>query len=201
MRAAWKRLAVEALAIGVALIVGCGRATPASLATYSAPPPMAIDPNKTYIATIETEKGVMRFRLLPDKAPQTVNNFVFLANRGFYDGLAFHRVVPGFVAEGGAPFADRGGGPGYSIPVELSDAKHEPGALAMARPLGEEESSSSKFYIAYQELAELDGKYTVFGRMIEGMDVLQKLTPRRRGSGVRPDNILSIRVRELQTSS
>jgi len=180
------------------LLAGCG-GTPAPTATpgrktYAAPPPMAIDPNRTYVAVIETEKGTMRFELFPKVAPQTVNSFVFLAREGFYNGLTFHRVIPGFVAQGGAPQGDTGG-PGYRLPAEFSNLKHKAGTLAMAR--GEDPNSAgSQFYICYQEQPSLDGDYTIFGQMLEGMEVLQKLTPREPGSDKPGDRILRIAIEE-----
>ncbi|MFQ6059373.1 MAG: peptidylprolyl isomerase [Anaerolineae bacterium] len=151
---------------------------PVSRKTYSQPPTMTIDVNKTYVATIETDKGDIVIELYPQDAPQTVNNFVFLAREGFYDGLTFHRVEPGFVIQGGDPKGDGTGGPGYTLPAEIK-RPHPEGAVAMAR-LGddvnpERRSSGSQFYITLAPQPSLDGKYTVFGQVTEGMDVVRSI--------------------------
>jgi cyclophilin family peptidyl-prolyl cis-trans isomerase len=153
-------------------------ATPIGRKTYSAPPPMAIDVGKTYVATIETEKGDIVMELYPEDAPQTVNNFVFLAREGFYDGLVFHRVEPGFVIQGGDPQGDGSGGPGYTLPAEI-ERLHTEGALAMARrgdaANPERESNGSQFYITLAPQPNLDEQYTVFGQVTEGMDVVSSI--------------------------
>jgi peptidyl-prolyl cis-trans isomerase B (cyclophilin B) len=111
-------------------------------------------------------------------APQTVNNFVFLARQGFYDGLTFHRVEPGFVIQGGDPTGTGAGGPGYNVPAEIQ-LPHVEGAIAMARRADEvnptRASSGSQFYIALAPTPFLDGAYTVFGQVSEGMDVVQSI--------------------------
>ncbi len=144
---------------------------------YKAAPPMTIDVNKTYTATIKTAKGDIVAELYPKDAPQTVNNFVFLARDGFYNGLTFHRVVPNFVIQGGDPAGNGTGGPGYTIPPEIK-AKHTKGALAMARrggPAQTTPSSGSQFYITLEPQPGLDGDYTVFGQVTQGQDVVQKI--------------------------
>ena len=144
---------------------------------YKSAPPMTIDVNKTYIATIKTAKGDIIAELYPKDAPQTVNNFVFLARDGFYNNLTFHRVVPGFVIQGGDPLGTGTGGPGYNIPPEIK-AKHTLGALAMARtsgPAATTPSSGSQFYITLAPQPGLDGQYTVFGQVTQGMDVVQQI--------------------------
>jgi len=142
--------------------------------TYDAPPPMSIDAAKHYTATIETAKGNIVLELYPKVAPQTVNSFVFLAGEGFYDGLTFHRVVPGFVVQGGDPQGNGTGGPGYTLPAEFSDVKHITGTLAMART-SDPNSAGSQFYITLAPTPHLDGQYTVFGQVREGMDVVQSI--------------------------
>jgi cyclophilin family peptidyl-prolyl cis-trans isomerase len=155
---------------------------------YSAAPPMTIDPNKTYRATIETSKGNIVIDLYPKDAPQHVNNLVFLARQGFYDGLTFHRYEPGFVIQGGDPLGNGTGGPGYTIPPEIKRT-HPAGALAMARRGGPPEttpSSGSQFYITLDATPNLDGGYTSFGQVtpesmavvmqIRKDDVIQKIT-------------------------
>ena len=144
--------------------------------TYVVPPPMTIDVDKQYAATIETEKGDIVLELFVDDAPRTVNNFVFLAREGFYNGTTFHRVIPGFMAQGGDPTGTGTGGPGYAFEDEFSQRSHTAGALSMAN--SGPNTNGSQFFIAYAPQAHLDGKHTVFGQVIEGMDVLNKLTAR-----------------------
>jgi peptidylprolyl isomerase len=134
---------------------------------YSAPPEMQIDPDKTYVATISTVKGDIVVQLDANAAPLTVNNFVFLAKQGFYDGLTFHRVEPGFVIQGGDPAGTGGGGPGYTVPAEIQ-LPHVEGAIAMAR-------RGDQFYITLAPTPFLDEGYTAFGHVIEGMEVVQSI--------------------------
>jgi peptidyl-prolyl cis-trans isomerase B (cyclophilin B) len=134
--------------------------------------------NKT--ALIKTGKGEIIIEFYPEQTPLTVSNFIYLARQGFYNGLTFHRVEPGFVVQGGDPKGDGTGGPGYVIPAEINpDLKHLKGAVAMARLPDqinpERNSSGSQFYIALDELPDLDGAYTVFGRVVSGMDVVEKI--------------------------
>ena len=141
-------------------------------------PPMTIDLHRTYTATLTTSKGNLVVSLDANAAPQTVNNFVFLANQGFYDGLTFHRIEPGFVIQGGDPLGTGGGGPGYTVPAEIK-LPHVEGAIAMAR-LGDQvnpkhDSSGSQFYITLAATPFLDGQYTVFGRVTKGMDVVKRI--------------------------
>ncbi|MBI2872755.1 MAG: peptidylprolyl isomerase [Chloroflexi bacterium] len=138
---------------------------------------MAIDPNKTYRAVLKTQRGDIVVELLPKEAPATVNSFVFLARQGFYDNTTFHRVLPGFMAQGGDPTGTGRGGPGYNVPDEISDLKHETGVLSMANT-GRPNTGGSQFFITYAPTPHLDGGYTIFGRVIEGMDALKRLTPR-----------------------
>lgn len=144
---------------------------------YKSAPAMTIDVSKTYVATIKTAKGNIVAELYPKDAPQTVNNFVFLARDGFYNNLTFHRVVPGFVVQGGDPVGDGTGGPGYDIPPEIK-GKHTKGALAMARrggPAQTTPSSGSQFYITLAPQPSLDGQYTTFGQVTQGMDIVEKI--------------------------
>ena len=145
---------------------------------YKAPPPMTVDAKKNYVATITTSKGNIVVSLDPSAAPQTVNNFVFLANQGFYDGLTFHRVEPGFVIQGGDPLGKGTGGPGYTVPAEIK-LTHVEGAIAMARLSDQvnpkRESSGSQFYITLAATPFLDGQYTAFGKVTSGMDVVKKI--------------------------
>lgn len=145
---------------------------------YSQPPDMQIDPAKAYQATIATEKGDIVVELDAEAAPQTVNNFVFLAREGFYDGLTFHRVVPGFVIQGGDPLGSGRGGSGYTVEEEIG-LEHVKGAIAMARRGDqvnpEKASSGSQFYITLEATPNLDGGYTVFGNVVEGTDVVESI--------------------------
>ena len=165
--------------------VGCGPGKPAMPANpadradmYSQPPAMQIDASKTYVATISTAKGDIVVQLDASAAPLTVNNFVFLARQGFYDGLTFHRVEPGFVIQGGDPLGTGGGGPGYTVPAEIQ-LPHVEGAIAMARKADQvnptRASSGSQFYITLAPTPFLDGGYTAFGHVTEGMDVVQSI--------------------------
>lgn len=142
-----------------------------------APPPMTVDVTKKYIATIHTAKGNIVVELDPSAAPQTVNNFVYLAMSGFYDGLTFHRVEPNFVIQGGDPAGNGTGGPGYDVPPEIKLA-HIDGAIAMARtsgPPATTPNSGSQFYITIGAQPALDNQYTVFGKTIAGLDVVRKI--------------------------
>jgi len=147
---------------------------------YNSPPEMMIDENKKYVATIKTNKGDIVVELDPLYAPQHVNNFVFLAKQGFYDGLTFHRHVPGFVIQGGDPQGTGTGGPGYRIPAEIG-LQHNEGAIAMARQGDqvnpERKSSGSQFYITLAPTHNLDGQYSVFGQVTKGFeDVVMTIT-------------------------
>lgn len=148
---------------------------------YNSLPEMSIDDSKQYIATIYTAKGEIVMELDALYAPQHVNNFVFLAKEGFFDGLTFHRYDPGFVIQGGDPLGVGTGGPGYRIPAEIG-LLHEKGAVAMARQGDamnpEKKSSGSQFYITLKATPFLDGDYSVFGKVVAGMDVVQQI---RRG--------------------
>ena len=141
--------------------------------TYTAPPPMMIDPTKHYTATITTPRGDIVIKLRPDLAPQTVNNFVFLAREGFYDGLTWHRVLPNFMAQGGDPEGTGRGGPGYTIPDEFTDKVlfDRPGIVAMARP-NQPNSAGSQFFITTAPAPHLNGQYTIFGEVVEGQEVV-----------------------------
>jgi len=167
--------------IGVTLLsASCGQAPEPAPApkpkTYSSPPPMVIDTSKQYIATIETEKGNLVLELFAKDVPVTVNNFVFLAREGFYDGSTFHRVIPGFMAQGGDPTGTGRGGPGYTFKDEFTKHTHIAGTLSMAN--AGPNTNGSQFFITYAPQHPLDSKHSVFGQLIAGMDVLKKLTPR-----------------------
>lgn len=162
-------------------------------------PPMTIDPSKSYMATIETEKGDIELELLPDVAPIAVNSFVFLANKGWYDGVTFHRVLPGFVAQGGDPTGTGSGGPGYAFDNEISpDLKFDQaGLFAMAN--SGPGSNGSQFFITFTPLPNLDGGYTIFGRVVSGMEVVESLTerdPNQNPNSPPGDKILGVTVEE-----
>jgi len=144
--------------------------------TYSAPPAMQIDPSKNYTATIETEKGDLVLELFAADVPVTVNNFVFLAREGFYDGTTFHRVIlepEPFMAQGGDPTGTGAGGPGYSFKDEFTEHSHVTGALSMANAGAN--TNGSQFFICYSPQPHLDGRHSVFGQLTEGMDVLLQI--------------------------
>jgi len=145
---------------------------------YSACPPMEIDPARTYIATLHTEKGDIVIELLPDVAPLAVNSFVFLAREGWFDGVTFHRVIPRFVAQGGDPSGTGLGGPGYAFKNEVSeDLKFDSAGLVAMANSGPD-TNGSQFFITLGEAPHLNGGYTIFGRVISGMEVAESLTPR-----------------------
>lgn len=136
---------------------------------------------KNPIVTITMENGdVMKAELYPEIAPNTVNNFISLINKGFYNGLIFHRVIYGFMIQGGCPQGIGTGGPGYTIPGEFTqngfknDLKHTPGVLSMARAM-HPDSAGSQFFIMHQTSPHLDGSYAGFGKVIEGLDVVNKI--------------------------
>ncbi len=147
------------------------------------------------IVTIEMENGdVMKAELYPEIAPNTVNNFISLINKGYYDGVIFHRVIRGFMLQGGDPDGTGMGGPGYSIKGEFSsngfknDLKHEPGVLSMARTMFPD-SAGSQFFIMHQTSPHLDGDYAAFGKVIEGMDVVNKIAETETDYSDRPLNV------------
>jgi cyclophilin family peptidyl-prolyl cis-trans isomerase len=162
-------------------------------------PPMTIDPTKQYVATLHTEKGDIIMELYADKAPLTVNSFIFLAENGWFDGVTFHRVIPNFVAQTGDPSDTGYGTPGYAFKNEISpDLKYDgPGVVGMANAGAD--SNGSQFFITYSAQPTLDGGYTIFGHVIEGMDVVNSLTPRNpaENADLPPgDKILSVTIEE-----
>ena len=153
--------------------------------TYSAAPPMAIDKNKTYTATMKTNFGDIVIQLAAIQAPQTVNNFVFLAKDGFYDGVVFHRVVKGFMIQGGDPTGTGAGGPGYRFADELPKAlDYTKGTIAMAN--AGPNTGDSQFFINLVNNNYLDKKHPVFGTVVEGMDVVDLIAKTRTGPDNRP---------------
>ena len=141
---------------------------------WSSPPPMTIDQNKKYTTTIKTNYGDIVLQLFPKDAPVTVNNFVFLARQGFYDGVKFHRVVKGFVIQGGDPTGTGTGGPGYRFADEKITRDYIAGTLAMANAGAD--TNGSQFFITLVDLSSrLPKKYTIFGQVTSGFDVVQKI--------------------------
>lgn len=145
---------------------------------WSTPPAMAIDPKKSYTATFKTEKGDIVVQLHADKVPNTVNNFVFLAKQGYYDGTIFHRVINDFMAQGGDPTGTGSGGPGYEFADEFHPTlRHDkPGVLSMAN--AGPATNGSQFFITHVPTPWLDNKHSVFGLVTGGMDVLMSIPAR-----------------------
>ena len=144
------------------------------------------------IVTIKMhDGGVIKAELYPEIAPNTVNNFVDLVNKGFYNGLIFHRVIPGFMIQGGCPQGNGTGGPGYSIPGEFAangytnDLRHTRGVLSMARAM-HPDSAGSQFFIMHDDAPHLDGQYAAFGQVLEGMDVVDQIANTKTGWGDKP---------------
>lgn len=142
---------------------------------WSKPPAMEIDPAKNYQATIETTRGTIILALYPQHAPKTVNNFVFLARQGFYDGLKFHRVISNFMIQGGDPTGTGAGGPGYKFEDETraNPLKHETGVISMANAGAN--TNGSQFFITHAPQPHLNGRHTVFGKVIDGQDVVNAI--------------------------
>lgn len=163
---------------------------------YSAAPEMVIDPAKSYQAVIKTEKGDMRMNLFAEEAPVTVNNFVFLAREGFYNDTMFHRVIDGFMAQGGDPTGSGTGGPGYQFEDEVDNdlSFDRRGLLAMAN--AGPATNGSQFFITFGPTPHLTGLHTIFGEVIEGDDVLASLRIRDPQESTPGDIITSIEIVE-----
>jgi peptidyl-prolyl cis-trans isomerase B (cyclophilin B) len=178
--------------VALTLCFAAASAMAAERKKYTEPPKMTIDKNKTYVATLETNKGKIVCELYPKEAPITVNSFVFLSKEGFYDGLTFHRVED-WVIQGGDPEGNGQGGPGYQLKNEAASNthKHQAGTLAMARSR-DPDSAGSQFYIltGRRDASHLDGGYTIFGQVTEGMDVVLKIA--------RGDVIKSAKIEEKE---
>jgi cyclophilin family peptidyl-prolyl cis-trans isomerase len=145
---------------------------------YDRPPEMVLDPDKDYHANLVTEKGTVRIKLFAREAPETVNNFIFLARDGYYDGTTFHRVIKGFMAQGGDPTGTGTGGPGYRIKDEFHpDLRHNrPGILSMANR--GPNTGGSQFFITHVATPWLDDRHAFFGEVVEGMEVVNALSER-----------------------
>ena len=142
---------------------------------YPGPPPMQVGTDRTYQVTIDTARGKIELELYPEYAPLTVNNFVFLAQDGFYDGVAFHRVISNFMIQGGDPTGTGRGGPGYRFADELdgNPLRHERGVISMAN--AGPDTNGSQFFITHGPQPHLDGRHTVFGRVTKGLDVIDDI--------------------------
>jgi peptidyl-prolyl cis-trans isomerase B (cyclophilin B) len=156
---------------------------------YASPPQMSIDAAKSFTATFETSRGTVVVDLFPKEAPKTVNNFVFLAREGFYDGTTFHRVIPNFMIQGGDPTASGRGGPGYKFDDELKGSykKHQAGSLSMAN--AGPNTNGSQFFITHVATDWLDGKHTVFGHVRSGQSVVNAVK--------QCDQLISVRIEEV----
>jgi cyclophilin family peptidyl-prolyl cis-trans isomerase len=163
---------------------------------WDSPPEMMIDISKKYTAIIETEKGNLVIELFAKDVPVTVNNFVFLAREGYYDGTTFHRVLPDFMAQGGDPTGTGSGGPGYRFEDEFTSHTHVAGTISMANSGAN--TNGSQFFITYEPTPWLDGKHSVFGQLLEGMDVLKSLTPRdpSQNPQFEGDKIIKVTIKE-----
>ncbi len=166
---------------------------------YSAPPELAIDTSATYTATIRTNKGDITARLFADEAPGTVNNFVFLAREGFYDGVIFHRVISGFMIQGGDPTGTGRGGPGYTFADELDASRargYKMGTLAMAN--AGPNTNGSQFFVMHQDYG-LPPQYSVFGKTIDGQDVVDDIASVATGAGDKPlDDVVITTIEIVQ---
>jgi cyclophilin family peptidyl-prolyl cis-trans isomerase/protein-disulfide isomerase len=168
---------------------------------FTSCPPMTVNPRKQYLATLKTEKGDVVVELFADKAPVTVNSFVFLARNGWYDNITFHRVIEDLFAQTGDPSGSGKGTPGYYVITEITPSLtfNRPGMVAMVN--SGPDTSGSQFFITYAPTAQYDGKYTIFGQLLTGMDVLRSLTPRNAQPGAEMppgDKLISITIEEKQ---
>lgn len=166
---------------------------------FTACPPVTVQQNKQYIATLHTEKGDIAIQLFSDKAPITVNSFMFLVREGWYEDITFHRVIPDLFAQTGDPSGTGKGNPGYYLITEFDPTLKfdKPGMVAMVN--SGPDTSGSQFFITYAPTAQYDGQYTIFGQVLSGMEVLQQLTPRdgQPGTDTPPgDTLISITIEE-----
>ena len=147
-----------------------------------------------YQATLKTDLGDIVLEFFPDVAPRHVESFLTLAKKGFYNGLTFHRIIPGFMMQGGCPLGTGTGGPGYTLPAEFNDKPHQRGTLSMARSR-DPDSAGSQFFICFDRAPHLDGQYTVFGQVIEGIEVVQAVEKVKLDASDRP--LKPLRIREI----
>jgi peptidylprolyl isomerase len=197
-------IVVLLVVLGIAAFMLLNRSGDIPAADPAADPaaaPAATDNGPT--ATITTPRGEIVIRLLPSIAPQTVENFVTLANDGFYDGLTWHRVIEGFMAQGGDPAGDGSGGPGYTIPAEFTNEIQfdRPGIVAMARRGNDINSAGSQFFITTAPAPHLNSQYTIFGEVIEGQDVVNDIPLRDPMTATEPgEEIISITIEDATES-
>jgi peptidyl-prolyl cis-trans isomerase B (cyclophilin B) len=158
---------------------------------YAAAPPLTIDLSKKYTATIVTSAGTMTAELYPEIAPTTVNSFVFLARDGFYENVIFHRVISGFMIQGGDPTGTGMGGPGYQVRAEFNDLDHTRGVLSMARSQ-HPDSAGSQFFICHGDPHFLNRQYTGFGKLTGGEDVLDTIATAPKNAQDRPHSPVTI---------
>lgn len=167
-----KHIAVISIIVLISFTFGCISAKTVGNVENN----QTVTSEKNRIAIVVTEKGTIKFELYEKEAPITAKNFIELAQKGFYDGLTFHRVEPGFVIQGGDPNRDGTGGSGKTIPLEINPTlTHKKGAVAMARS-NDPNSASSQFYICLEDAKFLDKNYAIFGQVLEGQDVVEKIT-------------------------
>ena len=175
---------------------------PASLAqkqgkSWDREPDMKIDVNKVYVARMDTTAGPIVIELYPKQAPHHVNSFVFLAKEGYYDGVIFHRVIPGFMIQGGDPTGTGQGGPGYKLKAEFNATKHTRGVLSAARTQ-DPDSAGSQFFLMHGDAPHLDNQYTAYGKVTEGMDVVDKIATAPTGANDRPKDPVSIKSIKIE---
>jgi len=142
---------------------------------WNKPPEMVIDPKKNYLVTLETTKGNIEIQLAPQYAPKTVNNFVFLAKEGYYDGVTFHRVISNFMIQGGDPTGTGRGGPGYQFEDEFAGNPLKNDAKVISMANAGPGTNGSQFFITHSPQPHLNGKHTVFGKVTKGADVVDKI--------------------------
>ena len=169
---------------------------------WASPPALTINPVSVYLATFKTERGDIKVQLFAAPAPNTVNNFVFLAEEGFYDNTTFHRVIPGFMAQGGDPTGTGTGGPGYRFEDEFDPNLRfdEGGYLAMAN--AGPDTNGSQFFLTFVATPHLNDQHTIFGKIVEGMDVLLSLSPRDPTQNPEKpgDRLLSVQIEQIAES-
>ena len=164
---------------------------------YSAPPAMTIDPKKKYTAVFHTDLGDFEAELYAAQAPKTVNNFVFLARDGFYNGTTFHRVIPGFMAQGGDPTGTGRGGPGYHFADEFHPALRHASAGILSMANAGPGTNGSQFFITFAPTPHLDNHHTVFGKVTKNLDTVLKIPERDPGKSAQPGLVLrSVEIRE-----
>lgn len=180
--------AAEAAACGGTVPVTAGEEKP----QFERPPKLAIEPSKEYRAVLVTSCGRIELELFADRTPETVNSFVFLAREGFFDGLTFHRVVEGFVIQGGDPSGDGTGGPGYTFDDEIGDELRFDGKGLLAMANSGPGTNGSQFFITLGPAEHLNGLHTIFGRVVEGMDAVERIGTLPVGPADRPTEAVYI---------